>query len=35
MGEGAGAKVWGWYKAGEAWVKIQVDLNGKLVIVAG
>jgi len=35
MKEGSGAKVWGWYKAGKVWVPIQVDVDGKLVIVAG
>lgn len=31
---GAGAKIWGWYKAGKIWVPIQVDDEGKLVITA-
>jgi len=28
-------QIWGWYKAGNRWVKIQVDANGKLKIKAG
>lgn len=31
----AGVLIWGWYKAGNKWVKIQVDVNGKLKIKAG
>lgn len=31
----AGAKIWGWYKAGKVWVKIQVTDIGKLKIKAG
>ena len=24
--------VWGWYKAGGYWVKVQVDVNGRLIV---
>ncbi len=32
MGNGAGKKLWGWYPAGNVWVPIQVDANGKPVV---
>lgn len=24
--------VWGWYPAGDTWVEIQVDVNGRVVV---
>jgi hypothetical protein len=32
--EGAGAKLWGWDLTNEAWVLVQVDSQGRLVIVS-
>lgn len=29
---GAGAKIWGWYKAGKKWVEIQVDNEGRVIV---
>lgn len=31
--EGSDIKIYGYYTAGDEWVEIQVDVNGKLVVI--